>query len=132
MTYFQVVAHAAGKVMDGELVVINLHNGLYYSSSGTGPWIWLLLEAGCDTEEIARQISLEFNTPFESVLSDISAFLERLVAEDLLERIEVTNTAAAAAKPAAMPLAGENYAPPTLMTFDDMEQAFALDPPLRA
>ena len=54
---FQPVEHAAGKVMDGELVVINFHSGLYYSSLGVGTVIWQLMEAGQSLEVMAATIA---------------------------------------------------------------------------
>src|SRR5690606_3060571 len=82
---FSPQSHVAGKIMDGELVAINLHSGLYYSSVGVGPVIWQLMEAGHSCSEIARAMSEHLKQPIEAVESDVSAFLEKLLSADLIE-----------------------------------------------
>jgi hypothetical protein len=125
---FSPQAHVAGKIMDGELVVINLHSGLYYSSVGVGPTIWQLMETGRSCSEIADTVSDRSKIPREQVEADVSAFLEKLLAEDLISPSDIAVVPDAAA---AIDYAGP-YEAPSLATYDDMEQAFALDPPLRA
>jgi hypothetical protein len=119
--------HVAGKIMDGELVAINLRTGLYYSSTGIGPVIWELMEAGQTSAAIAGAIARHLNVAPDRVEIDVKAFLSRLVEEDLVahadgaDRLDDVTIAY-----------GGAYEPPSLTAFDDMEQAFALDPPLRA
>ena len=120
-------AHVAGKIMDGELVVINLQTGLYYSSTGIGPVIWQLMEAGHNSERISTAIAAHCGVDLGRVQSDVTAFLERLLAEDLVTPV----ADAIAVRESAITYSGQ-YIAPSLTSFNDMEQAFALDPPLRA
>ena len=121
-------SHVAGKVMDGELVAINLRTGLYYSSSGIGAVIWQLMEAGHAMESISTTISEGLKVPSERVRTDVAAFLQRLLDEDL-----VTAAESAPGAPGTVAIAYANgYEAPSLTSYDDMEKAFALDPPLRA
>lgn len=122
---FRPVEHAAGKVMDGELVVISFHSGLYFSSIGVGTAIWQLMEAGHSLGAIAATISRDMHAPLETVEADVAGFLDQLLTAGLIE---------AAERPAstlALDYSG-TYAPPTLTVFDDLEKSFALDPPLQA
>lgn len=114
--------------MDGELVAINLHSGLYYSSVGIGPTIWQLMEAGRSCSEIAGAISEGSGHPKKQVEADVSDFLERLLAADLIASSDVESGPEQGIN---VDLAGP-YEAPSLVAHDDMEQAFALDPPLRA
>ena len=114
--------------MDGELVAINLRTGLYYSSTGIGPVIWQLMEAGQTAEAISGTISRHLDIAPDRVQADVQAFLERLLEEDL---VAPADGAADGSDDAAIVYAG-SYEAPTLQSFNDMEQAFALDPPLRA
>ncbi len=121
---FRPVEHAAGKIMDGELVVINFHSGLYYSSVGIGTVIWQLMEAGQDLDAIAATISRDTGTALATVESDVAGFLDQLLSAGLIEPAE------SAASSTDVTYAG-SYATPTLTAFDDLELSFALDPPLQ-
>jgi hypothetical protein len=120
---FRPVEHAAGKVMDGELVVINFHSGLYYSSVGIGTAIWQLLEAGHSLEAIAATIARDTGTASATVEADTIGFLDQLLAADLIEATTGPTSTA------TVEYSGV-YATPTLTAFDDLEKSFALDPPL--
>jgi hypothetical protein len=120
--------HVAGKIMDGELVAINLRTGLYYSSAGVGAVIWQLMEAGQTADAISAAVAEHFRLPNEVVHGDVAEFLDRLVTEDLIGAVEGDASEGGAA---AIVYAGP-YEAPSLMAFNDMEQAFAVDPPLRA
>jgi Coenzyme PQQ synthesis protein D (PqqD) len=119
--------HVAGKIMDGELVAINLQTGLYYSSTGIGPVIWQLMEAGHTGASISGAIATHCGVDAGRVQSDVTAFLDRLLAENLVAPVD----GAVASRDTPIIYSGE-YVAPSLTSFNDMEQAFALDPPLRA
>jgi hypothetical protein len=115
--------------MDGELVVINLQNGLYYSSNEVGAFIWEAITDGDIPDTIVRNIAANCDALEEDVANDVHTFIAHLIEIGLLEQ-------AGEATPSRVPTVRApgfaTYAPPSLLAFDDMEQAFALDPPLRA
>ena len=121
---FRPVEHAAGKVMDGELVVINFHSGLYYSSVGVGTTIWQLMEAGHSVGEIAATIARNMQAAPETVAADTAGFIEQLLSAGVIEEASgpVSNV--------AVDYSGA-YAAPTLTSFHDLEQSVAIDPPLQ-
>jgi hypothetical protein len=121
---FRPVEHAAGKVMDGELVVINFHSGLYYSSVGVGTAIWQLLEAGQSLEAVAATIARDMHTEPATVEADVTGFLNQLLAADLIEAADGPTAEVTVEYSGA-------YATPTLTAFNDLEKSFALDPPLQ-
>ncbi len=121
---FRPVEHAAGKVMDGELVVINFHSGLYYSSVGTGTAIWQLMEAGHSVGAIAATIARDTQVTPELVEADTAGFIDQLLTAGLIEAAD------GPAQPLTFGYSGA-YAAPTLTVFDDLEKSFALDPPLQ-
>lgn len=125
---FRPQGHIAGKVMDGELVAINLRSGLYYSSAGAGPAIWQLVEAGHTASAIADWLVKATGGEVTTIRNDVEAFVTRLLDADLVELVAEPATPPAAVDPDVP----RPYLSPTLTSFDDMEQAFALDPPLRA
>jgi hypothetical protein len=121
---FRPVEHAAGRVMDGELVIINFHSGLYYSSVGVGTAIWQLMQAGHSLAAIATTIASDMHVATDTVEADVTGFLDQLLAADLIE------TADGPASEVAAEYSG-SYAAPTLTAFNDLEKSFALDPPLQ-
>lgn len=126
--FYSLCDHTAGRVVDGELVAINLQTGLYFASSGIGPVIWSGIEAGHEVGQIAAAIARHFGVPENRIADDVRAFLERLTEADLIAPTGGPGTAGG-------PLDGlpaGTYQPPTLDSYNDLEQAFAIDPPLRA
>jgi hypothetical protein len=118
--------HVAAKLMDGELVIINLRNGLYYASTGVGVRIWRGVELGAPLSRIVGDVVAHYEVPTERATADVSAFIDKLVSESLLE----PGTATSATLPDGAER-GQPYESPVLTTYDDMAETFALDPPLR-
>ena len=71
-------------MLDGEAVVINLTDGVYYSLDGTGALAWAMAVTGASAGEIAGEIAGRYGAPLESVRADVNRLLEKLVAERLL------------------------------------------------
>ena len=121
---FKPVEHAAGKVMDGELVIINLESGLYYSSVGVGGAVWQLMEAGQSLGAIAEKIARDLQVAHELVAADASGFLDQLLAAGVIVGAD------GPASEITVDYSGA-YAAPTLTAFNDLETSVALDPPLQ-
>lgn len=54
----------AAKVIDGEAILINLSNGIYYSLDGVGAFVWERIEKGYSMEEIIAAVSTCYNVSF--------------------------------------------------------------------
>lgn len=119
--------HVAAKLMDGELVVINLRNGLYYSTIGVGVRIWQGVENGASVEQITDDIVHRFAVEGDQAAPDVTAFIGKLETESLVEATD----AEPVAPTTEAGIERQPYESPSLTTFDDMEETFALDPPLR-
>ena len=50
-------AEVAAKVLDGEAIIINLSNGIYYSMDKVGGLIWEMIERGRSLQEIVESIA---------------------------------------------------------------------------
>ena len=61
----------AAKVIDGEAIIINLANGLYYSLEKTGALAWVLMGGGYSLDESADLLSAWFSEPRERVRADL-------------------------------------------------------------
>jgi hypothetical protein len=120
--------HVAAKLMDGELVVINLRNGLYYSSAGVGVHIWQGIEQGVSFSQIVDNVMGHYDVLADRATADVAAFIDKLATESLVEASDVSPSTASGTVP---PANRQPYESPSLTTFDDMAETFALDPPLQ-
>ncbi|MBA3563369.1 MAG: PqqD family protein [Gammaproteobacteria bacterium] len=118
----------AAKVMDGDAILINLSNGLYYRMGGAGGWIWSLIENQHSVGEITEILSKHFALAADDVLPDIQRMASELLGEELIRTIDA-RTAASEGAPSTSDLPA-SYEPPILEKYSDMADMFALDPPL--
>ena len=120
----------AAKVMDGEAIIINLSNGVYYSLNGAGGLIWSLIEGGHSPAETAEAVCVQYDILAERAKVDVQSIVEELLREGLLELANDRDPVEGVdEKPENGRMA---YEPPRLIKYDDMAELFALDPPLPA
>ncbi|HUF70198.1 MAG TPA: PqqD family protein [Longimicrobiales bacterium] len=116
----------AAKVIDGELIIIRLSDGTYYSMENVGTRIWELIEARHDVATLAQMISTWYGTAVEHVESDVDALVQELLAERLIVGAESDGPAPSEPAP---PDGGVTYEKPCLNIYRDMGNLLALDPP---
>lgn len=121
-------AEVAAKEVDGEAVLINLSNGMYYSMDLVGGFIWSLVEAGHDLDSIADAVATRYGIEKSVAAADVETLANTLV-EERLALPSDEEAVSTAAIPENAP-DGDAYAAPQLNKFDDMVDLFALDPPL--
>jgi hypothetical protein len=120
-------SEVAAKVIDGEVIIIRLSDGLYYSISGAGCLVWELIERRRTVGEILEAVAARHDAPDAQVRDDVASLLAELSRERL-----VTSTTEAGPALAAGPPANEGKAPyeaPVLQKYQDMADLLALDPP---
>jgi len=117
----------ASKIVDGEAILINLSNGIYYSLDPVGSYIWSLIESKQSLGNISRAVSQRFGVAEETAGQDVQALARQLLDQGIV--IPDDGPAAAALETVAA-AGAEPYAAPELTQFDDMADLFALDPPL--
>jgi hypothetical protein len=112
--------------IDGEAVIIDFASGSYYSASGSGAAVWNLLAAGLSVADLVATLTARFTGDGAIIADAVTAYLEQLAAEGLIE--------AGAALPGMaealpdLPAARPAFAPPTLQKYTDMEDLILLDP----
>lgn len=118
----------AGEVVDSEVILINFGTGMYYTMSNVGLAVWQLLERRHSLEEMGTIIAERYGVEIETVLRDLETVIGRLIEARLI----VADGGAASPDPVALAELGngESYSEPTLHTYTDMAEIFALDPPL--
>jgi hypothetical protein len=114
----------AAETVDGEVLMIHLDSGNYYSLRSIGAWIWSGIELGVPLPEIASALSDGHDVADADDV--VIRFVEELEREQLL-------AATAAPEPRTAPLSdppapdGE-FAGPRLEKFTDMQHLILLDP----
>jgi hypothetical protein len=120
-------AEVTSKILDGEAIVINLSDGVYYSLVGPGAVVWAMAIAGSGAQKIADELISRYGDTADDVLHDVESLLDKLAAERLL--VPAAEGDAAGPVPEELPSGGD-YATPELEKYDDMSDMLALDPPL--
>lgn len=77
--------NARWRVVDGEVVVINVNNTYYYGLNQTGTFLWSLLsEADRTLDELVDEVAERYGQPEERVRPDVQSVIEDLLAEELV------------------------------------------------
>ena len=112
-----------GESIDGELLIVNLDSGAYFSVRGAGELIWNLAALGTPVGEVAASAVAAFDGDETAIRSSTIAFVEELVSEGL---IVLAPDGPGASVPS---VAGRGpFAPPILEKFTDMQELLILDP----
>lgn len=112
------------EIIDGELVVINLETGSYYSSLGIGSWLWRCFEQRIGREVIEAAIVDAFGVGAGQARSDLEAFTAELRRENLIRE----SAPADATRGDVPALPAGNYMRPEIKVFSDMQDLLLLDP----
>jgi len=112
--------------IDGELVLINLRKGSYYSTDPIGAQVWDLLVAGCRVKEMQERIQARYDGDPAEVAMAIAAFLDDLEREDLI--IKTESPLGNGSPPPETPSERTRFQAPVLNKYRDMEDMLMLDP----
>lgn len=124
------------ETVDGEVIIVNVATGIYYSLAGAGAAIWTDLLRGKEEAAICRRITALGGATHEVVASEVSRFVAELRAENLLVPAGgAPGAAAPAADAGAAAVAVEPsteglcpFVPPALARYSDMEELLLVDP----
>lgn len=117
-------AHIVYQTIDGEVILINLRDGFYFSITNSGTIMWEAISTGLSGSEAVDTISAYYKTEKSTVEKDFFQFVEMLQAEGLIMPSEPKSGKFSAASESA-PRA---YTSPKLEKFSDMEDILTLDP----
>jgi hypothetical protein len=117
----------ASKVIDGEAIIINLANGVYYSMDKIGAVVWDLLHAGYTLEKVITAVTERYDVSRDQAESNLQDLVQELVQENLVVACENGAAALAQAAPNGDKLP---YELPKLNIYRDMGDLLALDPPV--
>lgn len=114
------------ETIDGEVVIIHLDRGIYYSSDGAGALLWGQLEHASSLDSLSAWAGQHFAGSPAQVRPAIDAFVSQLLEEGLIALTasdEVLSPVAGAVAAGSIP-----WTDPVLQKYTDMEQLLLLDP----
>ena len=117
----------AAKVMDGEVVIINLSTGSYYTGNGVTGTLWPLIEGRCPVATMIEWLCSHYDVTPARAAADVERLLHHLEAEQIIRPAgaPASSSLAAEVAPERQP-----YRVPEVEVFRDMAQLLALDPPM--
>ncbi len=116
------VAH---EEVGGEVLIIHLETGNYYSLSPTATLIWREVIAGIPTEQICTALAAAFSIPLQEVQVAVALFLDQLTEEGIVSRAAIETDSK---ETYALPPAEGPFEPPALTTYTNMSDLLLLDP----
>jgi len=118
----------AAKEIDGEILIMNVANGMYYSLDGVSAVAWRLIAAGHSLDQVAVALAQTYGVDESSTLSDVTDLAVHLVDEGLVR----VSTSGAYTDLPTIEASEEHasYTAPRLTAYSDMADLLALDPPM--
>ncbi len=114
------VVHEA---IEGEVVIVNLEKGLYFSTDGVGAAVWTRIASGLSIDDLRTWFSATF-TADDTPITDLDAFLEQIRTLDLVSENDETSDV----DDIELAPPPEDYVAPKLEVYSDMEELLLLDP----
>ena len=112
------------ETIDGEVIVIHLERGSYFSLRDSAAELWELVEQGCAPEAIVAALSSRYlGAPADEVAHEATRFLEELQEEGLV--VDADGTAVATPD---LGSASADFAPPRLEKYTDLQDLIMMDP----
>jgi hypothetical protein len=112
--------------IDGEVVIIALGTGTYYSLRGPAARAWDGLAAGWSTDDVTADLLATFTADGASVADELISFVDALLAEGLI--VTTDDAPTEPSSPLPRPASILPWEPLVLETFTDMQELILLDP----
>lgn len=120
--------HVIHQTIDGEVVIINLQTGNYYSLLDSGAQIWEAIAQYASSKEIVDLLASRYEAD-EGTLSEATvALIDRLREEDLIAPLDEEPSGIRLDESIITATDGRPFAAPTLEKYDDMQDLILLDP----
>lgn len=78
--------------IDGEVIVMGMIRGQYVGLDDIGSVLWKLLEQPQTIRQLCDELGLRYQGNSDTILADVTAFLEDLRSIDLIEIVDAGST----------------------------------------
>ena len=112
------------QTLDGEVIVVNLDTGTYYSFDGVAAEIWAAIERGLTVQEAVAEAADRYDASSDVAEPAVKRFLAELASEELIVGVN-------GSEPLAAPVDGvphDGFPEPLLNKYTDMQELLLLDP----
>jgi len=113
-----------GEAIDGEVMIINLESGIYYSLTGTAAAAWPLVASGVPAHSIAESVAVACAADPGAVARDFAVFIGQLLAESIIRGADPADSNGATTPPPG----AAAYTGFALNRYDDMRALLVVDP----
>lgn len=119
------------EVIDGEVVIVNLNTGNYYSLEKLGAFIWSFIDTAAALSQITDAVADRYEGNRKDIENAINQLVNQLVEEDLivLDKSQKPNGGITSSGTAVRaPTEKLRFEEPVLNKYTDMEALLLLDP----
>ena len=118
--------HVIYENIDGELILVHMEKGAYYTTDEVGAALWDLIEARCTVSEMREALEAQFDAIPAEIEAGIESFLALLTAEGLVLREDAASDRVPHRRVPA--IVKRPFRVPGLQSYRDMQDMLALDP----
>lgn len=113
----------AHETVDGEVIIIDMDEGNYFSMRGTSAVIWELITNNLSHSGIISALTSASHASNEDISKSVGAFMAQLVGEKILQEQSAESPDAIKTE-----LASLDFQPPTFDKYTEMQDLLTLDP----
>jgi len=116
--------------IDGEVIIIDLGTGTYYSAKGAAAEVWGVIDRspGVSEESVAAAVAAAYELPADAVAGDVHAFLSELLSEGIVVLADAHAGDGPTASIEHSGTSSGSFAPPKLEKYTDMQDLVLIDP----
>lgn len=119
------------ETIDGEVIIINLNKGHYFSLNGVGAKIWSYLKLGTSGNQIISNLKYNYDDSNNLIEPTIKKLLSQLTNEELINAYDANKSTADTSSKESISINSnqkEIFVEPVLEKYTDMEDLLLLDP----
>lgn len=118
------------ELIDGEVIIVNLKKGDYYSLLSTSAEIWIEIERGQSSAQIVAQLIQNYQEESEIIAQGVQSFLYQLIEEEIVTELvnDIQKDEIVSHTLSNNGIDKPPFEIPKLSKYTDMEDLLALDP----
>ncbi len=81
-------ANALVNETDGNIVMMTIERGQYFSLNDIASDVWRRIEPPCSFGDLVRSLAADYDADEQQIAAHIGVFLDRMIAEDVIKLID--------------------------------------------
>lgn len=112
------------EVLAFEVILIDFNTGNYYALVNVAKQIWQMIERHMSLNQIAEAVSSRYGRSYESIRLDLENFFQQLLDHGLIQQVDSLEATVDSGELSWE----EEYEPPKLQEYTDVQSLLLLDP----